>query len=81
MVTRQFPQKYAMRNVVFKPGEKTDSLANGSIGRALAAIAFYILVLPLVFAVVFLVGGDMILAVLTVVVIGVMGYLVLSIFN
>ncbi len=81
MVTRQLPQRYAMRNVVFKPGEKRSDLSGGSVGRALAVIVFFVFVLPFVFAVALLIGGEMMLAVLTVVVVGVMGYLVLSIFN
>ncbi len=81
MVTRQVPYKYTMRNVVFKPGESSSSISGGSFGRALLKFMFFFFGLPAVFAVSFLVGGDIMLALLTVLVVGAMGYLVLSIFR
>jgi hypothetical protein len=81
MVIRQFPHKYTMRNVVFKPGESKSSISGGSFGRGLIKLMFLFFVLPSVFAVSFLVGGDIMLALLTVLVVGAMGYLVFSIFR
>lgn len=80
MTTRQFP-KYTMRNVVFKPGESASSISGGSFGRVLLKFILYVFVMPIVFAVAYLVGGDIMLALLTVLVVGAMGYLVLSIFR
>lgn len=81
MVTKQFPHKYAMRNVIFKPGETSTSMAGTSFGKILTRLIFFLFVLPAVFVVSYLIGGEIMLAVLTVLVVGVMGYLVLSIFS
>ncbi len=81
MVTKQFPHKYAMRNVIFKPGESSTSMTGTSFGKVLIRLIFFLFVLPTVFAVSYLIGGEIMLALLTVLVVGAMGYLVLSIFN
>jgi len=74
-------QRYSLKDVVIKPSARNETQPYYPTKSIIIRVSVLVLFLPIIFSMLAQLGGVIVLAVLTVVVLGTMGYLVLSVFS